>query len=201
MLKLNFAKATIENILAINPRLLEELMGSLIQTKGTKLLAAHFNEEFSTHIDFYRTAATKALFNSSSGAYTSLYNITCSLTSTDANHTRRTDGKTLLPDINPGDHRAPGFRHPNLELRWLWFLQSFLLPANDKAIAAGIFAALNDTSYSSITFSCVEGVAQSVTATSANDGGTKYQQIVLTTQVMPTASPAPGVPGIDLPNN
>jgi hypothetical protein len=176
-------------------------MGALIQTKGTKVLVAHFNQEFSTYIDFYRKPATKALFDSGTRAYTSLYNITVTLTDpTDPNHTHRTDRLTLLPDIDAGDHPA-GFRHTNLELRWLWFLQHGLNAGNDKAIAAGIFTALDDVSYSNITFSCVEGNAQGVTATSANDGGTKYQQIVLTTQVMATGSPAAGIPAIDQPNN
>ena len=38
-------------------------MGGLIQTKGTKLLSAHFRDEFSTWIDFYRLPAHVVYFN------------------------------------------------------------------------------------------------------------------------------------------
>ena len=38
-------------------------MGGLIQTKGTKLLAAHFRQEFSTWIDFYRQPGHIAYFD------------------------------------------------------------------------------------------------------------------------------------------
>lgn len=176
-------------------------MGGLIQTKGTKLLAAHFNDEFSTYIDFYRVAATKALFDTTSAGYTDLFTITNQVKDmVDPNHTHRTDRKPLLPNIDPGDHPA-GFRHTSLQARWLWFLHRSLLPTYDQIIAQGIFTALDDLTYSNITFSCVEGTAQNATATVGYDGGTKYQQIVLTTPVMTTGSPAPGVPAIDMPNN
>jgi hypothetical protein len=179
-------------------------MGSLIMTKGTKLLVAHFNNEFSTYIDFYRDPTRKPLFNTTIAGYTSLFAITNQVKDlTDPNHTRRTDRKALLPNIDPGDQPG-GFRHPNLQARWLWFLHGIgagsLNPAYDKIIAQGIFTALDDSTYSNITFSCVEGAAQNATATPAYDGGTKYLQIVLTTPLMTTGSPAPGVPGIDMPN-
>jgi hypothetical protein len=173
-------------------------------TKGTKLLVAHFNNEFSTYIDFYRDPATMALFNAGDPGYTDLFTITKQVKDlTDPNHTRRTDRRTLLPNIDPGDHPA-GFRHTNLQARWLWFLHRGLLPANDQIIAQGIYTALNDASYSNITFSCVEsaaGAVQTAAANAGNDGGTKYQQILLTTPNMGAGSPAAGVPGIDMPNN
>ena len=37
-------------------------MGMLIRTKGTKILAAYLNEEFSTFINVYRAPAIRAFF-------------------------------------------------------------------------------------------------------------------------------------------
>ena len=132
-------------------------MGALIRTKGTKLLAAHFNGEFSTWINFYRTNATyTGFFNTNSGSYTSLWYLTYNAQITDSNkdHSRRKDGNCLLPDIDRGDH--PHGPHYNLQLRWLWFLQNGLTAPNDQTIAANIYTALINSTYNSITFDVVE---------------------------------------------
>jgi len=194
-------------------------MGALIKTRGTKLLAAHFNEEFSTHIDFYRNSATYVgYFNTASLSYTSLYDITLNnkINTADKNHSLRGDGNCLLPNIHPADHAGPtSYRHGNLEARWLWFLntanagQGSLSTASDIAIANGIYNALHlpdggtsPYTFSHITFDVVEvatAALQTVSATPALDGAITYMQIVLYTPVMPTQ--ATGLLQIDQPNN
>ena len=179
-------------------------MGGLIRTIGTKLLAAHFNEEFSAWIAFYRAPARMALFDTSLATYSSLFDITNNAlmqetAGTDPYHihSRRSDRKCLLPHVDPGDF-PHGQKHGNLQGRWLWFLQNALMAANDVAIAAGIHLALNDNTYNSITFDTVETTGtQAAAATTAYDAGTKYMQILLITPAMTTGSPAAGVGPVD----
>ena len=174
-------------------------MGGLIQTKGTKLLAAHFREEFSTWIDFYRLPAHMAYFNTAAAGWNpagtgGLLYATNSLYDT-APHSLRTDivgppprGRCLLPFF----HGAT--RHPNLQNRWLWFLNTSaahvalgsLTPQNDVAIADAIYAALGGA-HNSITFDAVETIlSQQVAATPAFDAGNLYMHILLMThQVIP----------------
>jgi len=158
-------------------------MGALIKTRGTKLLAAHLNEEFSTWIAFYRGKAnyfdaTRAGYNpaGTGGLLYATNNIF-------APHSLRTDQKSLLP------YFPPGTPHTNLENRWLWFLNTSaanvalgsLMPANDIAIASAIHKALGGA-YDSITFDAVETSGpQYVTVSDAYDDGTLYMNIVLMT--------------------
>src|ERR1700760_1660128 len=151
-------------------------MGSLIKTKGTKLLAAHFNNEFDTYIAFWRAqqaAAPAGLFNTASGTRNvDLKAVTNAVTDTiNPRHTRRTDNLVLLPDI----HGHPV--HKNLEARWLWFLDlgnagnGNLSQANHNKIADGLYHALTDQTvgpnphfvWDCVTFDAVEnGVQQDV---------------------------------------
>jgi hypothetical protein len=195
-------------------------MGGLIQTKGTKLLAAHLNQEFSTYIDFYRKPANMLYFNTGAAGYDplgtgGLLYATNNLFDV-APHSLRTDivgppsqGKCLLP------YFPTGTRHPHLENRWLWFLNTSgpnnllgsLTAANDQAIAAAIYAALfapngaPPYTYKSITFEAVETVLpqQQVAAKQAHDDGTLYMQILLMTQqaIPPAGDAATGLPALD----
>jgi len=190
-------------------------MGGLIQTKGTKLLAAHFREEFSTWIDFYRTPAHMTFFNTTAAGWNplgtgGLLYATNNLYDT-APHSLRTDivgppaqGKCLLP------YFPPGTRHPNLANRWLWFLNTSathvalgsLTPANDVAIANAIYAALAGPPYTfdSITFDAVETILpQQVAATPGYDDGTLYMHISLLTQqpIPPLGNTGTGLPPLD----
>jgi hypothetical protein len=143
-------------------------MGALIRTKGTKLLAGHFNEEFCTYIDWYRNkqaappgvSPAYTLFDASGwpGNNVDLLQITDYLTDTDVRHSRRSDHRTLLPDSQ--SHPL----HTNLDMRWRWFLNInnaavspyALTQANHNLIATDIYMALQDLSYNSITFDVVE---------------------------------------------
>jgi hypothetical protein len=183
-------------------------MGGLIQTKGTKLLAAHFREEFSTWIDFYRLPAHVVYFNTAAAGWNpagtgGLLYATNNIYAK-APHSLRTDivgppaqGRSLLPFF------PAATRHPNLAKRWLWFLNTSnvalgsLTVANDKAIADAIFSALGNALYTSITFDAVETILpQQVAATPAYDDGSLYMHISLMTQQV---IPAAGDVGTDLP--
>jgi len=175
-------------------------MGALVRTKGTKRLVAHFNEEFGTYIDFYRTQSFGGspilpMFNSALAGYKGLWWLTLNLTDPgDAIHSPRTDHLTLLPHL-PADAKQ---RHKNLERRWVWFLNTAhvargsLTPANDQAIAGGIYTALSAKTgatydYDSICFDAVEvNGPQTVSVTDKFDGAVKYMLIVLMTPPMPT---------------
>jgi len=109
-------------------------MGALIMTKGTKRLAAHYNDEFDTWIDFYRDPTVLARFNRAGIDVWSDLVQTIKDASTTNDHTDRPDDLTLLPKKNN--------RHANLEARWKYFLQRVLTPANNTKLANLIHAAL-----------------------------------------------------------
>jgi hypothetical protein len=186
-------------------------MGSLVRTKGTKRLVAHFNEEFGTYIDFYRTQSFGGspilpMFNPALAGYKGLRYLTLNLADPgDPIHSARADNLTLLPHLPAGAKQ----RHNNLERRWVWFLNTAnvakgsLSPANDKLIAGGIFKALGtkpgaNYDYDSICFDAVEvNGPQTINVTDQFDGGVKYLLIVLMTPAMPTGSAANDPPLID----
>ena len=184
-------------------------MGGLIQTKGTKLLAAHFRQEFSTWIDFYRQPGHIAYFDTTAVGWNplgtgGLLYATNSIYAT-APHSLRTEivgppprGRSLLPFF------PAATPHPHLERRWLWFLNTSathvalgsLTPQNDVAIANAIHTALGGL-HNSITFDAVETIlSQQVAATPAYDDGTLYMHISLMTQQV---IPALGDVGTNLP--
>src|SRR4051812_18375594 len=105
-------------------------MGALIRTKGTKRLIAHLNEEFSTYIDFYRDNKISTQFDSSKGTYPGLIGLTLSLEDpNDEIHAARpNDDLVLLPNLPStvaGGGKGHGKKkHPRLEARWLWFLNT-----------------------------------------------------------------------------
>jgi hypothetical protein len=99
-------------------------MGSLIMTKGTKRLAAHYNDEFDTWLTWYRTTALH-YFNRG-GKNVDIWNdIIQVVTDTTAGHSARpAPHLTLLPQ----DHPA----HGHLHARWKFFLQNdFATRQND----------------------------------------------------------------------
>src|SRR5438477_10807191 len=99
---------------------LEVAMGALIMTKGTKRLAAHYNDEFDSWIDFYRDPTVLSKFKRG-GANIDIWTDVVQKvkdTSTTNDHTERGDNLTLLPK----NHK----KHANLHARWKVFLQSVL---------------------------------------------------------------------------
>jgi hypothetical protein len=166
-------------------------MGALIRTKGTKRLIAHFNDEFSSYIGFYRDAAIMGQFDitlpSGAARNVDLLVLTYSIKDPkDVNHAPRYDHRCLLPQDNP--------KHAHLIARWLWFLNAgnaddgALAQRNHNKIAGYIFKALNDVTYSSIVFDAVEASVQDVVFADESDGSTKYMKITLQTPAMPTTS-------------
>lgn len=192
-------------------------MGALIATKGTKLIAGHFNDEFSTFIGWYRKKQAKppgkapayTLFDAAGwpGNNVDLLKITDFLKDTNARHSRRQDHRTLLPDSQKNPN------HKNLDARWRWFLNVnnaaaspyALTQANHNRIAAGIYAALRDTSYNSISFDVVEDPkGQTVIASTHQDSvdgvAIKSLQILLkVTGPIPAGQVAAAAPATALP--
>lgn len=183
-------------------------MGALIKTKGTKRLAAHFNEEFDTWIDWWRQLQTVnmgSLFDRAGG------NADLSAVTDDprtrhaaAQHSRRTDHKCLLPDI--AGHPI----HQHLEARWRWFLTlanagaGGLQQTNHNKIADAILKGLLDPTggppytFDCITFDAVEaGMNQDVAVTEHRVDGRTILEIVLITPPMPVGSAANNPPTLD----
>jgi hypothetical protein len=109
-------------------------MGGLIMTKGTKRLAAHYNDEFDTWLTFYRTTALP-YFNRGAGVNVDIWNdIIQVVTDNTAGHSARPSPHlTLLPR----DHPA----HAHLHARWRFFLQNDFAASQNDLVDA-IYAAL-----------------------------------------------------------
>lgn len=168
-------------------------MGALIKTKGTKKLAAHFNDEFDTYMPFWRAqqaAAPNALFNTAGGRNVDLRAITLAVADATAGHSQRGDTLVLLPNI----HGHPV--HAHLENRWLWFLNlanvgnGALTQDNHNKIAKGIYHALTDVTsggnpqpkWDCIIFDAVEsGVTQDVALAVHRVDGRRVVEITLIT--------------------
>ncbi len=162
-------------------------MGALIMTKGTKRLAAHYNDEFDTWLTFYKT-------NIGSFARTGDIDIWNDIvqkikdTRTGIGHTERTDKLTLLPK----DHPA----HPNLLLRWQKFLQNVLTPTNQNKLCDAIHTALGSNS-AYILFDVVHGASQDILFdNSQTDDGSPIAMITI---VVKGHMPAVAADGDDLP--
>jgi hypothetical protein len=181
-------------------------MGSLIKTKGTKKLAAHFNEEFDAWIGWWRTlqnANMGSLFDRGR-ADVDLLAVTDDARTQDTNghHSRRDDNKCLLPDIK--NHTI----HRHLEDRWRWFLTRAnagaggLQQANHNKIADAILFGLRDPGAAPYTFDCITfdaveaGLNQDVAVTEHRVDGRRILEIVLITPPMPRTGVA-GLPDLD----
>jgi hypothetical protein len=168
-------------------------MGALILTKGTRRLIGHFNKEFGSsaahgNIAFYRTNANIALFDQVGGTASGppyIFGVS----------------EALPANLYPPDNPA----HPNLKKRWQYFLTTQLTAGNDLKLINGIYGALHDRSYASITFDAIEdttGVGQQVWITDeqsdSNTGGAhkKTLRVILVTvplaqQVVYNGQPVP----------
>jgi hypothetical protein len=146
-------------------------MGALIMTKGTKRLAAHYNDEFDTWISFYRTPAVLSKFQRS-GNIDVWRDIIQTITDTANGHTQRPDHLTLLPP----DH----VKHVNLIGRWKFFLKSVLSQANQNKLADALHKALTDPNVY-IVFDVVVGKTQNVTHTSDVDDGDPIARVTIVT--------------------
>jgi|tagenome__1003787_1003787.scaffolds.fasta_scaffold20324031_2 hypothetical protein len=162
-------------------------MGALIMTKGTKRLAAHYNDEFDTWLTFYKTNIG---YFARTGDIDIWNDIVQRITDSRVGigHTERTDKLTLLPK----DHLA----HPNLHLRWKKFLQNVLSQANRNKLCDAIHTALG-TNAAYILFDVVHGASQDVLLDSSqSDDGSP---IALITIVVKGHMPAFATDGDDLP--
>jgi hypothetical protein len=172
-------------------------MGGLVRTKGTILLARHFEKAFKANrLDDLRTQPIdgttipiKSVFNDPSMTLLDLTNIV------KHPHSGHPQKKCLLPDSYP-----PG--HGHLEKRWLYFLgnhPNVLTSSNHVKIREAIFKVLDDTSYDHIEFDCIECPTQDVFSADEydNSGGNprKYLRIVLGTRPM---SKFTGDPNLEL---
>ena len=164
-------------------------MGGLIQTAGTKRLAAHYNEEFDTFIEFYRQSSVIEFFDTANSnnvwgdVITQIkHDNTTDPTGTFPDHTRRGDMLCLLP----GDKKS----HPNLLNRWRVYLKKFLPAQQHSDLLDAIYKALSDSSYSYIVFDARQSTTKppgyAISATDQQDSDkNKYMLIVLETKEMP----------------
>jgi hypothetical protein len=189
-------------------------MGGLIKTKGTKLLAAHFNDEFDTYFrSFWRPlqlATPNGIFNTA-GGNVDLRAITLAITDATAGHSHRGDNLVLLPNI----HNHPV--HVHLENRWLWYLDvgnvanGSLTQANHNKIADGIYHGLTDHvvvsgapvyTWDCVVFDAVEsGLTQDVAIAGHHEDGRHVMEITLITPPIPKDGIVGSLDPLDDPNN
>lgn len=170
-------------------------MGALVLTKGTRKLIDQFTQEFShPRLDDYRSdnimGTTIPIAQAFADPSIDLLWLTRNVRH---RHSPRGDNRCLLPDDTTG--------HPHLEARWLYFLSNnpnVLTATNHQKIRKAISGALNDRSYDSIQFDCIDCSPQTVFVSDEFDSsGLKYLRIVLGTPPM-SKSPSAADPGLDL---
>ena len=162
-------------------------MGGLVLTKGTRHLIKHFQKEFKgNRLDDLRndpidgtTTLIKDVFANSA---VDLLWLTNNVKHRHSQRQNPADMKCLLPDDN-----SAGQAH--LEARWIYFLtasnNNVLTPTNHQKIRHCISTVLNDNSYGSIDFDCIECDPQTVFfADEFDNNGAKYLRIVLGTPPM-----------------
>jgi hypothetical protein len=161
-------------------------MGALIHTSGTKKLAAHYNDEFDTFIEFYRQANIIGHFNRGGANWNVWDNVIQQIKHNSAtdpsgdfpDHTDRSDGFCLIP----ADKKS----HQNLLTRWRIYLKKVLPAAQHNNLIDAIYNVLRDNSYDYIVFDAVEDAAYAIDATDQVDAdGSKFKLIVLKTQELP----------------
>jgi hypothetical protein len=91
-------------------------------------------------------------------------------------HAAAANVPTLLPPSHP--------KHPNLLLRWQFFLQSVLTSDNQNKLADGIYNALLDTNVDYIVFDVVHKTAQDVVIAADTDDGDSIVRITIFTVPM-----------------
>jgi hypothetical protein len=167
--------------------MLEEIMGGLIQTAGTKRLAAHYNEEFDQFIEFYRGSNVIGVFDRGPLPGKPLnvwddviqqiqHNSTTDPAGDFPDHTDRGDGLCLLPN----DRKT----HKNLLNRWRLYLRKILPQAQHNDLIDAIFNVLKDHTISYIVFDVVQTAAWGIaTANHVDSDGNNYKTILLQTMV------------------
>jgi len=167
-------------------------MGGFIQTAGTKLLAAHYNDEFDSYIEFYRGPNVIGIFDRGPAPKLPLNNIWDDIiqqvvqdNTTDPQnifegHTDRNDGLCLLPNLNKKAHK-------NLLNRWRIYFKKMILPqAQQRQLITEIFNALQNHTIKYIVFDVAETPAYGiVSATLADSNGDAFQHITLQTIELP----------------
>jgi hypothetical protein len=150
-------------------------MGALIMTKGTKRLAAHYNDEFDTWLTWYQDPARINVFNRNNADIDIWNDVIQNQTLTDARpngHTERGDNLTLLPKDSP--------QHQNLHQRWRYFLQLVIGQPRQNLLADHLFAALQ-SNISYICFDVVLGNASDVLLAADVDDGQPIARITIVT--------------------
>ncbi|MCA1456708.1 hypothetical protein I6F35_26415 [Bradyrhizobium sp. BRP22] len=155
-------------------------MGALIITRGTRRLAGHYNEEFSSWLTFYKNRIN--VFDRAGRDIDVWDQIIQVVTDPrpGIGHTERADNLTLLPKDNPA--------HPNLHRRWRFFLKNDLTQANRNKLADAIYAALKlDIAY--IVFDVVHGAQQDIDFDpNGLDEGSRFARItIIVTRAMAAA--------------
>jgi hypothetical protein len=167
-------------------------MGGFILTAGTKLLAAHHNDEFDSYIEFYRGPNVIGFFDRGPAPKEPLSNIWDDIiqqvvhdNTTDPQnifegHTDRNDGLCLLPNLNKKAHK-------NLLNRWRIYFKKFIFPkTQQEQLIAEIFNALQDHTIKYIVFDVAETAAYGIASARHTDSaGSDYQQITLQTVELP----------------
>jgi hypothetical protein len=156
-------------------------MGALIMTRGTKRLAGHYNEEFSSWLTFYKNRIN--VFDRAGRSIDIWDDIIQVITDPrpGIGHTERPDNLTLLPKDNPA--------HPNLHRRWRVFLKNELTQDNRNKLADAIHAALGlDLAY--IMFDVAPGAQQDIDYDpNRSDDGSRVAKITI---IVPRPMPAFG---------
>jgi hypothetical protein len=161
-------------------------MGGLIQTRGTKRLAAHYYYEFDTYIEFYRQSSVITYFirnGSHLNVWDDIIQNIRNDNTTDPlgdfpDHTDRGDKLCLIP----GDKKS----HKNLLRRWKLYLKKVLPPTQHDQLIDAIYTALSDDTYGYIVFDVVQAKGYAITPTDNLDSdGNKFMMIVLETVELP----------------
>jgi hypothetical protein len=152
-------------------------------TKGTKRLAAHYNDEFDTWLSFYQQQANLDKFDrtklppAKKGNIDIWNDIIAAIADPNAptnGHALAAQSNTLLPPVHP--------KHQNLHGRWKWFLQNDLGQTNQNKLADALFAAIKPSANNTyIIFDVVEAGAKDVILTPGSDDGSPIARITIVT--------------------
>ena len=146
-------------------------MGALIITRGTRRLAGHYNEEFSSWLTFYKN--NRNVFDRAGSDIDIWDDLIKVVTDTrpGIGHTERPDNLTLLPKDNSA--------HPGLHMRWRKFLKNDLTKTNRNKLADAIHTALG-LSLAYIVFDVALGAQQDVDLDpNGLDDGSRFAKITI----------------------
>jgi len=162
-------------------------MGALIMTRGTKRLAAHYNDEFATWLTFYKNNINLFARTGDIDIWDNIIQVVKD-TRPGIGHTERPDNLTLLPK----DHIA----HQNLHARWKFFLKRVLTQTNQNKLADAVHTALGGN-FAYVIFDVAIGTAQDVVLdTTHTDEGSPFAMITI---VVPGHMAIVSVDGTDPP--